>query len=196
MSPDPHLLFRCVSLLRRVMMTYSFFFRSKSGLVNIYGEDASLSTSLSTPKPLKTLQNLTTSISTLRFNHDSQLLAVASSVKKDQMRLVRASFILQVLLRCSFHSYIQLRFIFLRSLHSLIGQLQVHLWDMLLLSTFPPVVNILLSETIVGAHCYIISRILSRHISSHVLCIICFALYMVHSIKSTQFLKHPEREGQ
>lgn len=67
---------------------------SKSGLVNVYGEDASIpianspSPSSSTPKPQKTLQNLTTSISTLRFNHDSQLLAMASSVKKDQMRLV------------------------------------------------------------------------------------------------------------
>lgn len=77
------------------MMTYSIFHRSKSGLVNIYGEDASLSTSLTTPKPEKTLQNITTSVSTLRFNHDSQLLAVASSVKKDQMRLVRTSFLLK-----------------------------------------------------------------------------------------------------
>ncbi|THH10581.1 hypothetical protein EW145_g1239 [Phellinidium pouzarii] len=61
---------------------------SKSGLVNVYGEDASISTWSATPKASKTLQNLTTSISTLRFNHDSQLLAIASKVKKDQMRLV------------------------------------------------------------------------------------------------------------
>ncbi|KAL5534753.1 hypothetical protein ACEPAG_1217 [Sanghuangporus baumii] len=62
---------------------------SKSGLVNVYGEDALLSTSSSlSSKPRKTLQNLTTSISTLRFNHDSQVLAMASGVKKDQMRLV------------------------------------------------------------------------------------------------------------
>jgi hypothetical protein len=40
------------------------------------------------PRPLKAIGNLTTPISTLRFNHDSQLLAMASSAKKDQMRLV------------------------------------------------------------------------------------------------------------
>jgi U3 small nucleolar RNA-associated protein 18 len=40
------------------------------------------------PKPLKSIGNLTTSISTVWFNHDSQLLAVASKTNKDQMRLV------------------------------------------------------------------------------------------------------------
>jgi hypothetical protein len=78
---------------------FAFACSSRSGLVSVYGEDASMSVPMpsqpsatittSTPKPLKTLQNLTTSISTLRFNHDSQLLAIASNVKKDQMRLVR-----------------------------------------------------------------------------------------------------------
>jgi len=61
---------------------------SKTGLVNVYGGDALTSNVSSSPKVLKTLGHLTTSMSTLRFNHDSQLLAMASNVKKDQMRLV------------------------------------------------------------------------------------------------------------
>jgi U3 small nucleolar RNA-associated protein 18 len=62
---------------------------SKSGIINVYGSDASSSWSKSDrPRPLKTIGNLTTSISTLRFNHDSQLLAIASKTKKDQMRLM------------------------------------------------------------------------------------------------------------
>ncbi|TDL22343.1 WD40 repeat-like protein [Rickenella mellea] len=61
---------------------------SKTGLVNVYGSDTLSSNLATTPKPLKTLTNLTTSISTLRFNHDSQLLAISSNTKKDQMRLI------------------------------------------------------------------------------------------------------------
>ncbi|THH12967.1 hypothetical protein EW146_g7197 [Bondarzewia mesenterica] len=61
---------------------------SKSGIVNVYGSDAASSGS-DRPRPLKAIENLTTSISSARFNHDSQLLAIASNVKKDQMRLVR-----------------------------------------------------------------------------------------------------------
>ena len=62
---------------------------SKSGIVNVYGSNASSSWNNSDrPKPLKSIGNLTTSISTVRFNHDSQLLAIASKTKKDQMRLV------------------------------------------------------------------------------------------------------------
>ncbi len=37
---------------------------------------------------VKTIENLTTSITTQRFNHDAQLLAIASRNKKDAMRLV------------------------------------------------------------------------------------------------------------
>ncbi|OBZ79573.1 putative U3 small nucleolar RNA-associated protein 18 [Grifola frondosa] len=61
---------------------------SRSGLVNIYGSDGAASFGTERPKPLKTIGNLTTSISTLRFNHDSQLLAIASNTKKDQMRMI------------------------------------------------------------------------------------------------------------
>ncbi|CAL1696799.1 unnamed protein product [Somion occarium] len=61
---------------------------SRHGLVNVYGSDISSSGGSDRPKPLKTLENLTTSITSLRFNHDSQLLAMASNAKKDQMRMV------------------------------------------------------------------------------------------------------------
>jgi len=61
---------------------------SKSGIVNVYGSDASSWRNSDRPKPLKAIGNLTTSISVMRFNHDSQLLAIASKTQKDQMRLI------------------------------------------------------------------------------------------------------------
>jgi len=61
---------------------------SNIGLVNIYSADSTVTADSTKPKPLKTLGNLTTNISCLRYNHDSQLLAIASNVKKDQMRLI------------------------------------------------------------------------------------------------------------
>lgn len=54
----------------------------------MYGTEATSSNGPDKPKPLRTLENLTTSITSLRFNHDSQLLAIASNAKKDQMRMV------------------------------------------------------------------------------------------------------------
>lgn len=66
-----------------------YIYRSKTGFVNVYGSNAfESSLTASNPKPLKALGNLTTSVSCLRFNHDSQMLAIASHAKKDQMRLV------------------------------------------------------------------------------------------------------------
>ena len=68
---------------------------SNTGLVNIYGADTlTQQESASKLNPAKTLGHITTSISTLRFNHDAQLMAVASREKKGAMRLVR-SFYLQ-----------------------------------------------------------------------------------------------------
>ncbi|WFD29688.1 U3 snoRNP protein [Malassezia sp. CBS 17886] len=83
---------------------------SSSGIVNAYGGtdteasgDASQSTLLSdllqTPSsapvtddvrlvPRRSLGNLTTATTTLRFNHDAQLLAIASRNKKDALRMV------------------------------------------------------------------------------------------------------------
>lgn len=66
---------------------------SNTGLVNVYNADSTIDLEGGKPKALKTIGNLTTSISTLRFNHDSQLLAIASNDKKDQMRMVRQYFI-------------------------------------------------------------------------------------------------------
>lgn len=62
---------------------------SNTGLVNVYNAESTIDLEGGKPKTLKTIGNLTTSISTLRFNHDSQLLAIASNDKKDQMRMVR-----------------------------------------------------------------------------------------------------------
>ncbi|KAI1789157.1 WD40 repeat-like protein [Ganoderma leucocontextum] len=61
---------------------------SKVGFVNVYGADATQGSGGDRPKALKTIGNLTTTITSLRFNHDSQILAIASNVKKDNMRLV------------------------------------------------------------------------------------------------------------
>lgn len=67
--------------------------RSTTGYANVYGPDASSGipdTGATRPHPLKALGNLTTSVTTLRFNSDAQLLAIGSDAKKDQLRLVRA----------------------------------------------------------------------------------------------------------
>ena len=85
------------------LLTSLFLHSSTSGFVNIYGSDSfavhnaenvyssngSRTPSASgTPKLVKALGQLTTPISTLRFNHDAQILAMASKDKKDAMRLV------------------------------------------------------------------------------------------------------------
>ena len=67
---------------------------SRHGIVNVYGSQGSTSFTEERPKPIKSLGNLTTSITSLRFNQDSQLMAMASDSKKDQMRLVRLSLFL------------------------------------------------------------------------------------------------------
>ncbi|KAG0317872.1 U3 snoRNP protein [Podila horticola] len=58
---------------------------SRSGIVNIYDRSC-LKTRA--PKALRAIGNLTTAIHTMRFNHDSQILAIASKARKDQLRLV------------------------------------------------------------------------------------------------------------
>ncbi|KAG8763909.1 hypothetical protein FRC11_009431 [Ceratobasidium sp. 423] len=59
---------------------------SKSGIVNLYDVPSTLASSATVP--LKTLPHLTTSVTSLRFNHDAQILASASKTKKDQLKLV------------------------------------------------------------------------------------------------------------
>jgi len=61
---------------------------SKTGLVNVYSSESTTASISSPPKPLKTIGNLTTAISTMRFNHDAQILALASKTKKDQLKMV------------------------------------------------------------------------------------------------------------
>ncbi|KIK02674.1 hypothetical protein K443DRAFT_677402 [Laccaria amethystina LaAM-08-1] len=64
---------------------------ANTGFVNLYGSESFSSDGFNlnaNPKPVKTIGNLTTAISTLRFNHDAQILAVASKEKKDSMRMI------------------------------------------------------------------------------------------------------------
>ncbi|KAH9102585.1 hypothetical protein AeMF1_020872 [Aphanomyces euteiches] len=56
-----------------------------SGVVNIY-DHSTMTTP--TPKPLKALMQLTTSITSLAFNPDSQILAMASKETKDALKMV------------------------------------------------------------------------------------------------------------
>jgi U3 small nucleolar RNA-associated protein 18 len=41
--------------------------------------------------PFKSIMSLTTKADTLKFNHDGQILAIASQMKKDSLRLVHAN---------------------------------------------------------------------------------------------------------
>ncbi|KAK9728936.1 U3 snoRNP protein [Basidiobolus ranarum] len=59
---------------------------SQSGVVNIY-ESANLQGE-NAPQPVKSIMNLTTNVTGMKFNHDSQILAISSRVKKDQFRLI------------------------------------------------------------------------------------------------------------
>jgi U3 small nucleolar RNA-associated protein 18 len=69
---------------------------SAAGIVNLYGHPSGGSgggggSRLARPArqpPLKSLMNLTTAVDSLAFNADSQLLAMASRMKKDSLRLV------------------------------------------------------------------------------------------------------------
>lgn len=76
----------CNPLTRNISLSLS----SRHGHVNVYNPDTPTFGSSSRVNPLKTISNLTTSVTSLTFNHDSQLLAVASDTKKDQMRMVSA----------------------------------------------------------------------------------------------------------
>ncbi|KAG5417946.1 UTP18 [Candida metapsilosis] len=62
---------------------------SNTGVVNLYDRQNFNSTTATTqPKPFKTVENLVTSISSLVFNPDGQLLAIASRGKRDAFKLV------------------------------------------------------------------------------------------------------------
>lgn len=127
------------------------------GIVNVYGSDAA-SGSVDRPKALKAIGNLTTSITSLKFNHDSQLLAMASNVKKDQMRMVCAPPPppMRTVLTAFF------RFICHRSPRSPTGLHQVRRLVTSRAWTSPPAVSLWRWATTEGVSCYTISGISAR----------------------------------
>ncbi|KAK8969423.1 hypothetical protein KSP40_PGU011443 [Platanthera guangdongensis] len=58
---------------------------SSSGIVNLYKRDDFLGGKRS---PLKTIENLTTTVNFMQFNHDAQILAICSHMKKDSLKLI------------------------------------------------------------------------------------------------------------
>ncbi|KAL2342046.1 hypothetical protein Fmac_009986 [Flemingia macrophylla] len=58
---------------------------SDSGIVNVYNREEFLG---GKRKPVKTIENLTTKVDFMRFNHDSQILAICSSMKKSSLKLI------------------------------------------------------------------------------------------------------------
>ncbi|KAI5656411.1 hypothetical protein M9H77_25204 [Catharanthus roseus] len=58
---------------------------SDSGIVNIYNREDFLG---GKRKPLKTIENLTTKVDFMKFNHDAQILAICSSMKKNSLKFV------------------------------------------------------------------------------------------------------------
>uniref|UniRef100_A0A0D9X178 U3 small nucleolar RNA-associated protein 18 homolog n=1 Tax=Leersia perrieri TaxID=77586 RepID=A0A0D9X178_9ORYZ len=58
---------------------------STSGIVNVYKRDDFIG---GKRKPLKTIENLTTEIGEMKFNHDAQVLAISSRKERNGMRLV------------------------------------------------------------------------------------------------------------
>ena len=137
---------------------------SNSGIVNVYGSNASSSWSNSDrPKPLKAIGNLTTSISAVRFNHDSQLLAIASKTQKDQMRLVWL-----ILCRSNrLYAYgLIFRFTSRPSRRFRTGQRLARRLGTSLASISRQVTNTLLLVTLVDVFCYITSKI-TMHTEGH-----------------------------
>ncbi|OIT04654.1 PREDICTED: U3 small nucleolar RNA-associated protein 18 homolog [Nicotiana attenuata] len=58
---------------------------SDSGIVNIYNREEFLG---GKRKPIKAFENLTTKVDFMKFNHDSQILAISSSMKKNSSKLI------------------------------------------------------------------------------------------------------------
>ena len=58
---------------------------SDSGIVNVYNREECLG---GKRKPMKTIENLTTKVDSLKFNNDAQILAISSSVKKNSLKLI------------------------------------------------------------------------------------------------------------
>ncbi|KAF6174064.1 hypothetical protein GIB67_020246 [Kingdonia uniflora] len=58
---------------------------SGSGIVNVYNREEFL---VGKRKPLKVIENLTTEVDFLKFNHDAQMLAICSSMQKNSLKLI------------------------------------------------------------------------------------------------------------
>ncbi|CAL0303814.1 unnamed protein product [Lupinus luteus] len=58
---------------------------SDSGIVNVYNREEFLG---GKRKPIKTIANLTTKVDFMKFNHDSQILAICSNMKKSSLKLI------------------------------------------------------------------------------------------------------------
>ncbi|OVA13046.1 WD40 repeat [Macleaya cordata] len=58
---------------------------SGSGIVNIYNRGEFLG---GKRRPVKTVENITTKVDFVKFNHDSQILAICSSMQKNSLKLV------------------------------------------------------------------------------------------------------------
>ncbi|XP_009772264.1 U3 small nucleolar RNA-associated protein 18 homolog [Nicotiana tabacum] len=58
---------------------------SDSGIVNIYNREEFLG---GKRKPIKGIENLTTKVDFMKFNHDAQILAISSSMKKNSSKLI------------------------------------------------------------------------------------------------------------
>ncbi|KAM0790775.1 hypothetical protein ACM66B_004625 [Microbotryomycetes sp. NB124-2] len=61
---------------------------STTGIVNLYDPSSTVPDSGAERKAFKAIGNLTTTVTSIKFNHDSQLLALASRTNKDQLKLV------------------------------------------------------------------------------------------------------------
>lgn len=64
------------------------FDSSSTGIVNLYDSSSTVPESGQERKAFKAIGNLTTAVTSMRFNHDSQILALASRTNKDQLKLV------------------------------------------------------------------------------------------------------------
>lgn len=79
-----------------LLIYFISLFSSTTGIVNVYNNnDPSYSPSSMVQgaerKAIRAIGNLTTSVTSMKFNHDSQLLALASKKNKDQLKIVRFS---------------------------------------------------------------------------------------------------------
>lgn len=79
-----------VNIYKRPSESYSVDNASSTSLLGVKQVDAPETGSIPGGRisPIKTIENLVTSITTMRWNHDGQILALASKAKKDALKLV------------------------------------------------------------------------------------------------------------